>query len=82
MRVLDTCFEVLRTYRGGRGFDADARFRYAKICRVANVMRPYIEAVLSRDERSAVFPRPFGNACSMSPSIRAVLFKRCSSTTP
>lgn len=43
---LETCLEALHAYRGLRGFDADALFRYAKVCRVANVMRPYIEAVL------------------------------------
>lgn len=43
---LETCLEALRTYRGLRGFDADALFRYAKVCRVANVMRPYVESVL------------------------------------
>jgi len=43
---LDACLEALRTYHRLRGFDADALLRYAKVCRVANVMRPYIEAVL------------------------------------
>ena len=43
---LDTCLEALRTYRLQRGFDTDAVLRYAAVCRVAQVMRPYIEAVL------------------------------------
>ncbi len=43
---LDTCLEAIRTYRQQRGFDADALLRYAAVCRVTRVMRPYIEAVL------------------------------------
>ena len=43
---LDTCLEALRTYRQQRGFDVDALLRYAAVCRVTQVMRPYIEAVL------------------------------------
>lgn len=43
---LETCLEALKNYRQQRGFDADALLRYAAICRVENVMRPYLEAVL------------------------------------
>jgi predicted transcriptional regulator of viral defense system len=43
---LDTCLEALHTYRQQRRFNADLLMKYAAICRVANVMRPYIEAVL------------------------------------
>ena len=43
---LDTCLEALRAYRQQRGFNSDALLQYAAICRVTNVMRPYIEAVL------------------------------------
>lgn len=43
---LDTCLEALRSYRQQRGFNGDALLRYAAVCRVTNVMRPYIEAVL------------------------------------
>lgn len=43
---LDTCLEALRFYRWQRDFDADALIRFAQVCRVANVMRPYIAAVL------------------------------------
>lgn len=43
---LDTCLEALRAYRQQRGFDPDAILRFAAVCRVTNVIRPYIEAVL------------------------------------
>lgn len=41
---LDVAVEALRAYRRRRG-DVDALWRYAEICRVARVMRPYLEAV-------------------------------------
>ena len=43
---LDTCVEALRRYRESRGFKPDLLLRYAAVCRVKQVMRPYIEAVL------------------------------------
>jgi predicted transcriptional regulator of viral defense system len=43
---LDTCLEALRAYRDQHRFDVDALLKYAAICRVERVMRPYIEAVL------------------------------------
>jgi len=43
---LDTCIEALRRYRETRGFNPDVLLRYAEVCRVKQVMRPYIEAVL------------------------------------
>jgi len=43
---LDTCVEALRRYRESRGFNPDALLSFAAICRVKQVMRPYIEAVL------------------------------------
>jgi predicted transcriptional regulator of viral defense system len=42
---LDVALEALRDYWRSRKRNADALWRYAKICRVANVMRPYIEAL-------------------------------------
>ena len=42
---LDTCLEALQTFRQQRGFNADVMLKYAAICRVAKVMRPYIEAI-------------------------------------
>lgn len=44
---LDTCLEALHTYREQKGFSVELLMRHAAICRVANVMRPYVEAVLS-----------------------------------
>jgi predicted transcriptional regulator of viral defense system len=43
---LDVALEALRGYRQGRGFDVDRLLYYARVCRVENVMRPYIEALL------------------------------------
>ncbi len=43
---LDTAVEALKRYKQQGRINADALMRYAHICRVANVMRPYLEAVL------------------------------------
>ena len=42
---LDVALEALRDVRAKRKATADELWRYAKICRVTNVMRPYLEAV-------------------------------------
>ena len=43
---LDVALEALRDYwRSGRA-SADELWKYAKVCRVANVMRPYMEALV------------------------------------
>lgn len=42
---LDIALEALRDARNKKKANADDLWRYAKICRVANVMRPYLEAV-------------------------------------
>ncbi|MGH8745242.1 MAG: type IV toxin-antitoxin system AbiEi family antitoxin domain-containing protein [Burkholderiales bacterium] len=42
---LDVALEALRDARSRKKVSADDLWRYAKICRVANVMRPYLEAV-------------------------------------
>lgn len=42
---LDVAFEALRDVRVKRKASADDLWRYAKLRRVANVMRPYMEAV-------------------------------------
>ncbi len=42
---LDVALEALREARRAKKAGADALWRYAKINRVANVMRPYLEAV-------------------------------------
>ena len=41
---LDVALEALREYRRRRG-SVDEFLRYAEICRVARVMRPYLEAM-------------------------------------
>lgn len=43
---MDTVLEALRFYKEQRKIKVDALLRYAKICRVASVMRPYLEATL------------------------------------
>ena len=42
---LDVALEALRDARAQQKASADDLWRFAKICRVANVMRPYLEAV-------------------------------------
>lgn len=42
---LDVALEALRDARRQKKASADDLWRYAKICRVANVMRPYLEAI-------------------------------------
>ena len=42
---LEVALEALKDVRAKRRASADDLWRYAKICRVANVMRPYLEAV-------------------------------------
>jgi predicted transcriptional regulator of viral defense system len=42
---LDVAIEALRDCRRQRKCTYDALWHYAKICRVANVMRPYMEAI-------------------------------------
>jgi predicted transcriptional regulator of viral defense system len=43
---LDVALEALRDYRKRRHAGVEELWKYAKICRVANVMRPYMEALL------------------------------------
>ena len=42
---LDVALEALKDARAQRKFSSDDLWRYAKVCRVANVMRPYLEAL-------------------------------------
>ncbi len=42
---LDVALEALRESRRERACTMDELWRYAKICRVSNVMRPYLESV-------------------------------------
>ena len=43
---VDTTLEALRFYKDRGRIDVESLIRYAKICRVASVMRPYLEATL------------------------------------
>lgn len=43
---LDVAIEALKLYRSEGRVKAGDIMRYAKVCRVANVMRPYLEAIL------------------------------------
>lgn len=43
---LDTAVEAIRLYRERRKINVDDLLRYAEICRVKNIMRPYLEAIL------------------------------------
>ncbi len=43
---LDVALEALKHYRQRKRFKADALMRFARICRVEKVMRPYLEATL------------------------------------
>jgi predicted transcriptional regulator of viral defense system len=43
---LDVALEALRDYWKSERASADELWKYAKTCRVANVMRPYMEALL------------------------------------
>ena len=42
---LDVALEALKDARSQKKASADDLWRYAKICRVTNVMRPYLEAI-------------------------------------
>ncbi len=43
---LDVALEALKLYRQARPIRADRLMDYARVCRVARVMRPYLEAIL------------------------------------
>ncbi len=43
---LDTVLEAIRLYKARGRVDVDAILRYAAVCRVAHVARPYLEALL------------------------------------
>ncbi len=43
---LDVALEALREYRRSHGAGMDALWRVARICRVAEVIRPYLEAIV------------------------------------
>ncbi len=43
---MDIVLEALKLYKTRRKVKLDALLKYAKICRVENIMRPYLEAVI------------------------------------
>ena len=43
---LDTVLEAVRMYKAQGRVDVDAILRFAAICRVARVARPYLESLL------------------------------------
>lgn len=43
---LDVAIEALREYLRAPGRSMDDLWRYARICRMQNVMRPYLEAIV------------------------------------
>jgi predicted transcriptional regulator of viral defense system len=43
---MDIVLEALKTYRTKDYFDPDELIEYAQICRVSNVIKPYLEAIL------------------------------------
>jgi len=43
---LDVALEALREVLRDRKCSIDELWKYAKICRVTNIMRPYIEAIV------------------------------------
>ena len=43
---LDTVVEAIRYYRERRNIRSDDLLRYARVCRVNKILRPYLEAIL------------------------------------
>lgn len=43
---MDVVLEALKLYRARRPFDVSELLKYARVCRVEAIMRPYIEALL------------------------------------
>jgi predicted transcriptional regulator of viral defense system len=43
---LDTVLEAVRMYKAQKKVQVDAILRYAEVCRVAQVARPYLESIL------------------------------------
>lgn len=42
---IDVAIEALQDYRRSSDYDSDSLWQFAKICRMTNVMRPYLEAI-------------------------------------
>jgi predicted transcriptional regulator of viral defense system len=43
---MDVVLEALKLYRGQKKFNMDKLLKYARVCRVEKVMKPYLEASL------------------------------------
>ena len=43
---MDIVLEALRLYKARKKFNLIELFKYARICRVENVMKPYLEAIV------------------------------------
>jgi predicted transcriptional regulator of viral defense system len=43
---MDVVLEALKLYKARKQFNLEALLKYAKVCRVEKVMRPYLEAIL------------------------------------
>jgi predicted transcriptional regulator of viral defense system len=43
---LDTAIEALKFYRDRKNVDVDGLMKFAAVCRVEKIMRPYLEALL------------------------------------
>lgn len=43
---IDVAIEALKLYREKKRFSADTLLKYAKICRMERVIRPYLETIL------------------------------------
>ena len=44
---LDVALEALKLYRSSKSFDINLLTYYSKICRVQNIIKPYLEAFLA-----------------------------------
>jgi len=53
---LDVVLEALRTYCGRRKKDFQKLYKYAQVCRVERVMRPYLEASVDRPKYHRLGP--------------------------
>lgn len=43
---MDVVLEALKLYKSRKKYDLDALFKYAEICRVERIIRPYLEATI------------------------------------
>ena len=55
---LDTAMEAVRFYREKRSVKADDLMRYAAICRVKKIIRPYLEALLYQAAFGSIWTAP------------------------